>query len=38
MAVHLLYTINPQNYMGVNFRESAQYSDSMSKTQDKAQE
>ena len=26
-----LCTVNPQNYMGVNFRESAQYSNSMSK-------
>ena len=27
-----LHTVNPQNYMGVNFHKSAQYSNSTSKT------
>ena len=27
-----IITVNPQNYMGVNFHESAQYSNSVSKT------
>ena len=29
--VHTLLTVNPQNYTGVNFRESAQYFDYTSK-------
>ena len=27
-----IITVNPQNYMGINFHESAQYSNSASKT------